>query len=109
MVELKVPVCLYDSAVWIKILFKMDFLGKNLNKMRPRRKSIGTIVPPNLQSIPDNDKPVDFKSAEEEARINLVRKQSKRRGSCVPGQKVRQLKIWLDQNLGRDPIYSKSK
>ena len=67
----------------------MDFLGKNLNKMRPRRRSIGTIVPPNLQPIPDNDQPVDFESKEEEARMNLVRKQSKRRGSCPTGPKVR--------------------
>ena len=67
----------------------MDFLGKNLNKMRPRRRSVGTIVPPNLQSIPDNDQPVDFKSEEEKERMNLVRKQSKRRGSCPASPKVR--------------------
>lgn len=68
----------------------MDFLGKNLNKMRPRRRSVGTIIPPNLQSIPDNDKPVEsFESAEEKARMDLVKKQSKRRGSVPANPKVR--------------------
>ena len=82
-------------------MIEMDFLGKNLNKMRPRRRSIGTIVPPNLQSIPDNDKPVEsFENAEEKARIDLVRKQSKRRASCPAGPKVSFYFKWRRGGVG---------
>ena len=66
----------------------MDFLGKNLNKMRPRRRSVGTIVPPNLQSIPDNKQVECFDTASDKDKIDLVRKQSKRRASCPAGPKV---------------------
>jgi len=62
----------------------MDFLGSTLNKFRPRRRSVGTIIP-TLQVIPDNDEPVaNFvpEDPEDEARLTLVRKQSRRRGSC---------------------------
>ena len=66
----------------------MDLLGFNLNKLRPRRRSIGTIAISNLESIPDNDQPMTFTSEEDEARMKLVRKQSKRRGSCPVATKV---------------------
>ena len=69
-------------------MIKMDFLGKNLNKMRPRRRSVGTIVPPNLQPIPDNKQVECFDTTDEKDKLDLVRKQSKRRASCPAGPKV---------------------
>ena len=69
-------------------MLKMDFLGSTLNKFRPRRRSVGTIIP-TLQVIPDNDEPMrDFDNMEDEARLRLMRKQSHRRGSCPATTKV---------------------
>jgi hypothetical protein len=67
----------------------MDLLGSALNKVRPRRKSIGTIIP-TLQVIPDNDQVQNFvaENPEDETRLMLVHKQRKRRGSCPASPKV---------------------
>ncbi|KAH3716533.1 hypothetical protein DPMN_059256 [Dreissena polymorpha] len=61
----------------------MDYLGSALHKLRPRRRSVGTI--PTLQVIPDNDEPVEIftpDDPEEASRISQYRRQSKRRASC---------------------------
>ena len=70
----------------------MDFLGSTLNKVRPRRRSVGTIIP-TLQVIPDNDQPVTFTpdDPEDEARLGVYRKQSQRRSSCPVNAKVSML------------------
>ncbi|XP_053373838.1 5'-AMP-activated protein kinase subunit gamma-2-like isoform X10 [Mercenaria mercenaria] len=66
----------------------MDLLGSALNKVRPRRKSVGTIIP-TLQVIPDNDQVQNFVpgNPEDETRLMLVHKQKKRRGSCPANPK----------------------
>lgn len=66
----------------------MDFLGSTLNKFRPRRRSVGTIIP-TLQVIPDNEPVNDFDDVEDEARLRLMRTQGKRRGSCPATTKVK--------------------
>lgn len=67
----------------------MDFLGSTLNKLRPRRRSVGTIIP-TLQVIPDNEQVREFtpEDPEDETRLRLVRKQRQRRGSCPANPKV---------------------
>ncbi|KAL4222675.1 5'-AMP-activated protein kinase subunit gamma-2 [Mactra antiquata] len=66
----------------------MDFLGSTLNKFRPRRRSVGTIIP-TLQVIPDNEQIREFtpEDPEDETRLMLVRKQRQRRGSCPANPK----------------------
>lgn len=67
----------------------MDLLGSALNKMRPRRRSVGNIIP-TLQVIPDNEQVQNFMpdNPEDETRLMLGKRQGKRRASCPANPKV---------------------